>query len=62
MVSGIDDKLQLKIAKKKKFWESLLLTNLISPHMLLALPKRQIKSAITLLGYKNTRLQSKRPS
>ena len=54
MVSGIDDKLQLKIAKKKKFWESLLLTNLITPHMLLALPKRQIKSAITILGYKNT--------
>ena len=34
--------LQLKIAKKKKYLESLLISNLTSLHILLALPKRQI--------------------
>ena len=34
--------LLLKTAKKKKYWESLLITNLTSPSILLALPKRQI--------------------
>ena len=52
MLFSIKDELQtnltslttllLKIAKKKTYWESLLITNLTSPCILLALPKRQI--------------------
>ena len=52
MLFSIKDELQtdltslttllLKIVKKKTYWESLLITKLTSPCILLALPKRQI--------------------
>ena len=49
----------LKKAKRKKYRGSLLITNLTSPHILLALPKRRIKSSMPLPEYKNLWLQSK---
>lgn len=51
MLSTVKDELQtdfvsnnvtIKISKEEKSWESLLITNLNSPCILLALPKRQI--------------------
>ena len=38
----VSNKVTIKIAKQKKSWESLVVTNLISPRILLAFPKRRI--------------------
>ena len=43
--------LLIKIANKNH-WESLLITNLTSPRILLAIPKRRMQTSITLAEYK----------